>query len=181
MSLAYWCIDLCLSSCENFVEFALKYAETMLIMVCLQFCPQNLRNSLNYPTILIRKPSETTLRCRIIETMVDFAFDSALFCALVKWVSQKYWLGRSQVWNKTRNYSMKLSLNVTLFLTWAGEHYNWFAHRIISPSNRLQVATIQHQKCPPSRAKRLKEKFHSEKVFFNDEWKHGARIHMQKA
>lgn len=116
----------------------------------------------------MRKPSKSVLRCQIIKIIADFPFNSSLLncCHL-----REYWLGCSQVWNKTQNYSTKLLLNATLLPTWPGEHYNWSAHCINSPWYRPQKASIGHRKWAPWKKSSIlyASRFH--------EWKH---VHTHK-
>lgn len=108
-----------------------------------------------------------------------FQFNS---CELLLPPPAKKSLGCSQVWNKTRNYSMKVCLNVTLSLTWAGKHHNWPVHRINPPQERSQGAPIPHEKAS-SAVEEWGKKIWKKSSILNgesfNEWKHGSHTHRQ--
>lgn len=71
---------------------------------------------------------------------------------------------------------MKSCLNVTLSLTWPSEYHNWSDNCFKTPSTHFQNASIRHPKWKYER----KVSFSTRVSRFN-EWKHGARIQLQKA
>lgn len=169
-----WWLDLCTSRRVNALNGARKcHAKLKQWLVPLEK-PSNFVQLSNYfHTQAIHdqlKMSQSRSNCRFPIRFIFF--DRSL--------PSKIWIvggGSSQVLNKTQNYSMKLCLNVTLFRTWAGEHHNWAARRIMPPSKRCQEASIQLQ-IELHRRKKMKEKFPFSKSRFN-EWKHGSPTHAQ--